>query len=355
MIIDPAIVKALNDTVFYVVFNLTKAVLFFMQRDSYLYWPFLLSTLVIVLLMPLLSGRRAAQSGISAGGGDFGDGGWKRFFNWRLWWNKSARADYRIYFANAVLFPLLATPLLLSDQQIAVHLNALIGRDTLNAAVNMEPAGLLARVLFTLLFFVAFDFGRFVAHSLMHDIPALWEFHKVHHSAQVLTLMTAYRVHPVELLLMAWIPALATSLVTWLFNLAGGGVTFYTFLGLHVAIWAFSLIDNLRHSPVWISYGTTVGRWMISPAHHQLHHSVETRHWGCNRGSNLALWDRLYGTLYVPGVEPETFRMGLGDGTEDKWHSVWRMYLVPFPACVRRIFEALRGKLMDRHPDSPSS
>jgi sterol desaturase/sphingolipid hydroxylase (fatty acid hydroxylase superfamily) len=101
-------------------------------------------------------------------------------------------------------------------------------------------------------------------------------------------------------------------------------------MGLHVLIWAFNLVGNLRHSPVWLSYGPRLGRWLISPAHHQLHHSCEPRHWGRNRGFELAIWDRMLGTLYVPPVQPETFRMGLGDGSEASWHCVVRMYLRPF-------------------------
>jgi sterol desaturase/sphingolipid hydroxylase (fatty acid hydroxylase superfamily) len=195
------------------------------------------------------------------------------------------------------------------------------------------------RIAFTIVFFIAFDFGRFLAHSLLHDIAALWPFHKVHHSAEVLTPITSYRIHPVEMLMMAWVPALMTGIVTWAFNrLAGAGVTFYSFLGLHVLIWVFNLIDNLRHSPVWLSYGLTVGHWLVSPAHHQLHHSVESRHWGCNRGSNLAIWDRLYGTLYVPGLKPETFRLGLGDDSEEKWHSLWTIYVQPFKESLRTIW-----------------
>ena len=145
--------------------------------------------------------------------------------------------------------------------------------------------------------------------------------------------MTSYRVHPVELLIMSWVPALLTGITAWLFNLVGAQVDFYAFLGLHVVNWVFNLIDNLRHSTVWLSYGPTVGRWLISPAHHQLHHSCEHQHMGCNRGSNLAIWDRIFGTLYVPSRLPETFRMGLG-GTEDvRWHGVWRMYWLPIVGC----------------------
>ncbi len=303
--------EALHDTLFYVVFHATRAITAFLQRDSYLYWPFLISTLLLALLV----GRR-------------GPGAVNEFFDRKLWWHPSARADYRLYFANALVFPLLASLLLFSDGQIVTWMNSLLG---------LEPQGhasVAARVAFTLSFFLAYDLGRFIGHTLMHDVAALWPFHKVHHSAEVLTPMTSYRLHPVELMIMAWIPALLTGATAWLFNLAGAQVSFYTFLGLHVAIWAFNLVDNLRHSPVWITYGQIGGRWLISPAHHQLHHSYETRHLGCNRGSNLAIWDRLYGTLYVPSGAPETFCMGLGDEDESRWHKVTSMYWRPFRSCI---------------------
>jgi len=87
---------------------------------------------------------------------------------------------------------------------------------------------------------------------------------------------------------------------------------------------------------VWLSYGLSWGRWLISPAHHQLHHSCEERHFGRNRGFALALWDRLYGTLYVPGTRPETFRLGLGDGSDARYHHVGRMYFLPFVSGFRR-------------------
>ena len=51
-------------------------------------------------------------------------------------------------------------------------------------------------LLYTVLFFVAYDFGRFVAHSALHDVPVLWEFHKPHHTAEVLTPMTAFSAVP---------------------------------------------------------------------------------------------------------------------------------------------------------------
>jgi sterol desaturase/sphingolipid hydroxylase (fatty acid hydroxylase superfamily) len=119
------------------------------------------------------------------------------------------------------------------------------------------------------------------------------------------------------------------------------GITFYTFLGLHVLIWVFSLIGNLRHSQVWLSYGSTLNHWLISPAHHQLHHSADARHRGCNRGFELAIWDRFYGTLCVPEDQAEQLRFGLGDDTDGQWRSVGRLYLWPFGLLAKRLGFAL--------------
>jgi sterol desaturase/sphingolipid hydroxylase (fatty acid hydroxylase superfamily) len=254
----------------------------------------------------------------------------REHFSGERWWHRSARADYRLYFANALLLPLLFGVLLFTDSHVVGMLDRLLGRAPA-AGQAVADASLTSRVLFTLIFFVAYDFGRFVAHSLLHDVPVLWEFHKVHHSAETLNPMTTFRAHPLELMLMAWVPALMTGLATWTFNqFVAAKVSVYSFLGLHVLIFAFNLVGILRHSHVWLHYGPRWGKWLISPAHHQLHHSCEERHLGgVNRGFELAVWDRLYGTLYVPHRQ-ESFRMGLGDGTDAEWHTIRRMYVMPF-------------------------
>jgi sterol desaturase/sphingolipid hydroxylase (fatty acid hydroxylase superfamily) len=59
-----------------------------------------------------------------------------------------------------------------------------------------------ARVSVTILSYLAIDFGFFVVLYMQHHIPALWRFHKVHHSATVLTPFTDFRAHPVQLALM---------------------------------------------------------------------------------------------------------------------------------------------------------
>lgn len=317
-------------TQFYtVVFHFAKAVLFFLQRDSFLYWPFLISTVVIGALAWRFGYTKLRASGTAT---------WRefqrRFLGKALWWHPSSRLDYSFYFINAVLFSLLVGPLLFNEATIARFLDALTGV----TAGSVVTQGVAIKVLYTALFFIAYDFGRFVAHSLLHDVPLLWEFHKVHHSAEVLTPFTSFRAHPVDLALMYWVPALTTGLMAWLFHrFIDNNLSVYTFLGLHVIFWIGNLIGNLRHWQVWLSYGEKTNHWLISPAHHQLHHSIEPQHIGCNRGFEIAAWDRLYGTLCIPASEPETFRMGLGDGTDGQWRSVSRLYFWPFVLAFKRL------------------
>jgi sterol desaturase/sphingolipid hydroxylase (fatty acid hydroxylase superfamily) len=324
----------MNDALHYLLYNLAKALSPFMQRDSYLYWPYILSSIAIALFAWRWLGAAGAARKPWR---DF----WRQYFGREIWWHRSAQADYWLYFANALIVPAAFAFVLIDDRHFAGLLGSAFGLS--EAPATDHVTGIATRVLFTLTFFFAYDFGRFAMHCLLHDVPVLWEFHKIHHSAEVLTPVTTFRAHPVELLLMAWGPVITTGLVTVAFNaIVPGTISVYTFLGWHVVFFAFNLVDNLRHSPVWLSYGPRWGRWLVSPAHHQLHHSCEPRHFGCNRGFELAIWDRLYGTLYVPANQPEEFKLGLGDGSEARYHNLGTMYLLPFIAAGREIANGVR-------------
>jgi hypothetical protein len=66
---------------------------------------------------------------------------------------------------------------------------------------------------------------------------------------------------------------------------------------------AFSFtIGPLQHSHVWMPIRGLLGRIVLSPAHHQLHHSTNPRDFNTNFGSNLSLFDTLFGTLNMPTV-----------------------------------------------------
>ena len=65
----------------------------------------------------------------------------------------------------------------------------------------------------------------------------------------------------------------------------------------------------VQHSHMWIAFRGVLGRIFVSPAHHQVHHWANPKHFNKNFGSCLALWDWMFGTLYAPEKtrEPLTF------------------------------------------------
>lgn len=162
--------------------------------------------------------------------------------------------------------------------------------------------------LFGIYLALVWDFFATFAHYLKHKIPALWEFHKVHHCAEVLTPLTAMRRHPVEIVISSLIvgAGIATATTTWTVLFGAPGSTIEVG-GVALIVYLWRLLGyNIRHSHIWISYGPFWNRFVMSPAHYQLHHSREPRHYDCNFGHIFTFWDRLFGTLYQP-VEGETF------------------------------------------------
>ncbi len=305
----------------------------FLFPESMLYWPYLLSGLAIAILVYAWTRPRRDFSFAAM---------LKAGLDPRIWFAKSARADYRFYVVNGILYPLLTAPIALSGLALGVAVSEAIA--AWRGPLEDPALGPIAiRVAYTIAFFVCLDFGRFLAHYALHKVPLLWEFHKVHHSAEVLTPITSGRLHPVDLFVMGLGEAFGVAVATGLFFYLGAGeVTVYTALGLHVALMVYYAIGNLRHSHVWLSYGP-LNYVFISPAQHQIHHSRLPKHFDRNCGFGLAIWDWMFGTLYVP-KERERFPMGLGDGTDGTWHTVRGMYLRPFVNAYRLLKPGSDGK-----------
>lgn len=249
----------------------------------------------------------------------------------RVLLHASALLDYRYYLVNRVMFGLLMLPAapaaaLAAIGGTVVLLDALAGRP-----VDVPAASAASLVLQTVLSALAMDLGLFLSHKLQHDVPLLWQFHKVHHSAEVLTPVTAYRIHPVDDLLSMGLSGALGGIVTGIFQyLQPGNPGAAVLLGLHACVFLYYLAGfNLRHSHVWLGYGWRLSHLLISPAQHQIHHSMAQRHYGKNLGFIFAFWDWFAGTLYVPR-EREELAFGLPGDEGRHYASVRRLYFLPF-------------------------
>lgn len=248
-----------------------------------------------------------------------------------IWWHPSARQDYVIFFCNRLLKMLGAIPVLLVMAPMAIELSGwletIFGHREFIALANWQIIA-----LFTALLFLVDDFTRFLLHYLLHKVPLLWEFHKVHHSAKVLTPITIYRSHPVESFLygmrMILSQAIAVGVCYYFF---GPTLSMFDILGANVFVFAFNIMgSNLRHSHVWLSWGNALEHIFISPAQHQIHHSDKRIHIDCNFGSALAIWDKAFRCLILASTvkHPKEITFGLGKSFKEH-DTLLAIYLMP--------------------------
>jgi sterol desaturase/sphingolipid hydroxylase (fatty acid hydroxylase superfamily) len=182
----------------------------------------------------------------------------------------------------------------------------------------------------TVALFLAYELGFFVDHTLKHRIPALWELHKAHHSAEVLTPLVNFRVHPLDSLILANNLALFIGVVggSAQYVLSRKAVSFTLFDQNVLMLLYIYVTAQLQHSEIWIPFTGVWGRFLMSPAHHQLHHSADPAHFNCNMGASLAIWDWLAGSLRMPSIEPPGLAFGVSGHRHDP-HSVMGLVIDP--------------------------
>ena len=253
-----------------------------------------------------------------------------RMFDRKVWLSNSSQADFKLLLINRFIFIFLR-PTLLTQLAVATIIYHALHEQSLFVPIlfsNLSDVHIIC--LFSITYFVLDDFSRFFLHRLMHKFPTLWAFHKIHHSAQSLTPLTIYRTHPVEGLLFGLRTALVQGfLISFFIYVFGDRVDLITIFGVNAAVFIFhGLGSNLRHSNIQIRYPHWLEYILISPAQHQVHHSVEVCHYDRNFGVALALWDWMFGSLHHS--EAGEHKFGLDDDTGDEVNNLSFLYLKPF-------------------------
>lgn len=260
----------------------------------------------------------------------FGDA-LRRIFDRRIFFSSSSLADYKIFLINRV-FTFFISPLLLTQVAIATALYMMLIRvEVIPWGAFENTSKTVVVVLFSLAMFVTDDFTKYLLHRWMHRFPVLWAIHKVHHSATTLTPVTVYRVHPLEGLLYATRSTLAQGPVIGLFYyLFGENVDLVTIVGVNALVFFFHISgSNLRHSHINISYWPWIERVFISPAQHQLHHSVAQEHYDKNFGAALAIWDWIFGSLHLSEDEDTELTFGLDASEASSAADLKTLYVGP--------------------------
>jgi len=193
-------------------------------------------------------------------------------------------ADIGYYFINS-WFPALLLSVPMSFVAGAAHRLIPAG---FHSAVAEAPFW--ARTLAAL---VVAETGYYWGHRMMHQVPALWRFHAVHHSASHVDFMVNSRAHPIDMVfgrLCGLIPMYVIGLAG---PMAGASGTIPLLITLFGTIWGFFIHANLR----W-RLGPL--EWLISsPAFHHWHHTLGAPT-DRNFASTLPWLDLLFGTFHLP-------------------------------------------------------
>ena len=267
-----------------------------------------------------------------------------KVFDKKILLSGSAISDYKMFLINRVLM-LVLSPYLLTQLAVATFFYysfLSLPVSGFLSFLNDTPATIVA-TLFTVVFFTFDDFTKYWVHRWMHKWPVLWALHKVHHSAETLNPITVYRTHPFEGILFSLRGAFSQGIViSMFFFIFGDKVDLVTILGVNFLVFSFHVAgSNLRHSHIDIKYWTWLEKVLISPAQHQLHHSLDERHYDKNFGAALAIWDWIFGSLHhsedidnlVLGVEDDDFNP----------KSIKELYLKPLKEIINILSESLPG------------
>jgi sterol desaturase/sphingolipid hydroxylase (fatty acid hydroxylase superfamily) len=200
-------------------------------------------------------------------------------------------------------------------------------------------------ILSALVVFLAADLAMYWYHRLHHDVTSLWAIHALHHSAEEMSPVTAFRHHPLYSLIGGLFFAAAVGVVQGVaMALFLGSADVATLAGTNLFAAILNLgTANLRHSHIRLRYPGWLERVLISPAQHQVHHSIDPRHHNRNYGEVLAVWDWIFGTLYITRPDEE-IRFGLGDSAGrplPQRHPSLRLALVE---PILRAWSSLRGR-----------
>jgi sterol desaturase/sphingolipid hydroxylase (fatty acid hydroxylase superfamily) len=237
-------------------------------------------------------------------------GFWAWLVPGRIWRHPSHLIDVQLFLLSRVMAGFGLVSLLTLTTAVAAGVASVMPTSVLSPQ-DLSPLAL------AFLLWLPTDFANYWVHRIFHDWGRVWPLHAVHHSAEVMTPITTYRQHPLASVLTILVQS---GMVGLMQGVTLGALGPETQIATIAGINAFLILANtglaaLHHSHVWLSYGPVIERIIISPAQHQIHHSTDPAHHNRNFGNSLAIWDWLFGTLYVIRG-PEDLVFGLAGDAE---------------------------------------
>ncbi len=216
------------------------------------------------------------------------------------------REDLFYFLFSSVLVQVL-TYLSLAPSMAILHHTGNWGE--LRAGVAAQPLWLqvLAIMLLT-------DFMQYWFHRAFHQIPFLWGFHAVHHSAQKMDWLAGSRMHVFEIVGLRGV----TIIPMYVLGFADSALHAYILL---VYLNATFVHANVRFNVEWLK------PFIVTPRFHHWHHGIEKEAIDVNFAIHFPWLDKLFGTYYMP---PNQWPSAYGIGGHPVPAGYWKQFLYPF-------------------------
>lgn len=157
------------------------------------------------------------------------------------------------------------------------------------------------------------------AHRIEHKVPFLWEFHKLHHSDEVMNCSTYARDHFLQAAWIAIFPAFTLGLLFDIDAAQAGQAALWSSLFL-------TLLSMFYHSAIRVRL-PWLDRILVTPQVHRIHHSADPAHHDRNFADVFPLMDILFGTYHRPGRD-DFGPTGLG-ADEPSPRTLWQAQASP--------------------------
>jgi sterol desaturase/sphingolipid hydroxylase (fatty acid hydroxylase superfamily) len=142
--------------------------------------------------------------------------------------------------------------------------------------------------------------GYYWGHRLSHEIPFLWRFHAINHSAEQIDFLVSARGHPIDFIWSrTWMltPLYALGLVGTMHATDGMIPILVLLAGM---VWGYFVHANVR-------WRLGPFEWLLAtPGFHHWHHTYGLKR-NCNYASLFPWLDHIFGSHYLPKVWPARY------------------------------------------------
>jgi sterol desaturase/sphingolipid hydroxylase (fatty acid hydroxylase superfamily) len=215
------------------------------------------------------------------------------------------REDLFYYFVSTMLVQLLTFASLWPALTLTSHTHW----EALRAAISSQ--WLVVQII-EIMFLT--DVVQYWVHRAFHRIPWLWNFHAVHHSAQVMDWMAGARMHFMEIVVLRAF----TVVPMFILGYSQAALSFYIFyVYLHSTFVHANFGGNF----------SMIGKYIVTPRFHHWHHGIDKEAINVNFAIHFPLLDRIFGTYHLPKDE---WPSGYGIAGHPVPKGYWNQFMYPF-------------------------